>query len=147
MNTIRVSTTIHQPVEKVFKFTWDPQTIRLWLPEPSESIPLASGTEPTVARSHTKVRGPVGLTLEMIQETIEFVPNHRYISRAHEIHGWIVSQSRWDFEPVPEGTRVTVQHDVELHGWLQWGGPIFFLIARKKVEGDLLRLKKLLEKS
>jgi len=146
MKKIQASTIIHQPVEKVFEFTWDPQTIHLWLPEPSESIPLATEKEQARDRSRNKVRGLAGITLEYIQETMEFVPNCRFYARLREIHGWIISQSHWDFETVPEGTQITVQHDVELHGWLRLLSPILFPISRKKVENDLIRLKEILEK-
>ena len=146
MKKIQAITIIHQPVEKVFEFTWNPQTIHLWLPEPSESIPLATETEQAVTRSRNKVRGWAGITLEYIQETKEYVPNRRFYTRICEIHGWIISQSHWDFEMVAEGTQITVQHDVELRSWLRLVSPIFFLMAQKKVEGDLIRLKEILEK-
>jgi uncharacterized protein YndB with AHSA1/START domain len=147
MKKIQASTIIHQPVEKVFEFMWNPQTIRLWLPEPNESIPLATETEQLVARSRNKVRGWAGITLEYIQKTTEHIPNRKLYTELHEIHGWFISQSHWDFETVAAGTQITVQHDVELHGWLWLVSPIFFLMAQKKVEGDLIRLKKVLEKS
>jgi uncharacterized protein YndB with AHSA1/START domain len=82
---------IHQPVEKVFEFMWNPQTIRLWLPEPNESIPLATETEQLVARSRNKVRGWAGITLEYIQKTTEHIPNRKLYTELHEIHGWFIS--------------------------------------------------------
>jgi len=147
MKKIQASTIIHQPVERVFKFMWDPQIIRLWLPEPNESIPLAAETEQSGVRSRNKVRGWAGITLEYIQEIKEHIPNRKFYTQIHEIHGWIISQSHWDFETVATGTQVTVQHDVELHSWLRLASPILFPIAQKKVEGDLIRLKEILEKA
>lgn len=84
---------------------------------------------------------------ERLHETKEHVPNRKFYTQTREIHGWIISQNRWDYETAATGTQVTVQHDVELHGWLRLVSPIFFLMAQKKVEGDLIRLKKILEKS
>jgi uncharacterized protein YndB with AHSA1/START domain len=146
MKKIQASTIIHQPVEKVFEFMWDPQTIRLWLPEPNDSIPLATGPEGAVTCSRNKVRGWAGITFEYIQETKEYVPNRKIYTQICESHGWFISQSHWDFETVVEGTQITVQHDVESHSWLRLVSPILFLMAQNKVEDDLIRLKKILEK-
>jgi uncharacterized protein YndB with AHSA1/START domain len=147
MKQIQASTIIHQPVKNVFEFMWNPQTIRLWLPEPNESIPLATETEQPIVCSRNKVRGWAGITLEYIQETKEHIPNRKFYTQLREIHGWIISQSHWDYETVAAGTQITVQHDVELRSWLRLASPIIFLVAQKKVESDLIRLKKILEKS
>jgi hypothetical protein len=55
------------------------------------------------------------------------------------------AQSQWDFAPVPDGTRVTVNHEVALHGWIKSAEPVLMPTALGKVEGDLARLKKLPE--
>ena len=145
MEKIQASTWIHQPVERVYAYVCDPQTRRQWQPEAVESIPLASDSGEMGARSHNKVRGWAGLTLEVIQETQEFVPNRRFAHKLSEVHGLIDSCSEWDFEVVNDGTRVTIQHAVDLHGWLRLAAPVFVPAARRKVEADLVRLKKRLE--
>jgi hypothetical protein len=147
MKQIKASTIIHQPVKKVFEFMWDPQTIRLWLPEPNEILPPASGADQSIVRTRNKVRGWAGITLEYIQETKELIPNRKFDTELRETHGWFNSQNHWDYKTVAEGTQVAVRHNVELHSWLRLVSPIFFPIARKKVEGDLIRLKNVLEKS
>jgi uncharacterized protein YndB with AHSA1/START domain len=147
MKQIQASTIIHQPVEKVFEFMWDPQTIRLWLPEPNESIPLATEKDSTIVRSRNKVRGWAGISLEYTQETKEYIPNRKFYTQLREVHGWFISQSHWDYKPVAAGTQITVQHAVELRSWLRLLSPIFFLTAQKKVEGDFTRLEKVLEQN
>jgi len=145
MSTIQASTTISQPVERVFEFIWNPQNQRLWQPETIENLPLASEPGQAIGKSRTKVRGWAGLTMEVVEETKEFEVNRRVTAKTSEVHGWITSQNQWDFEPAAGGTQVSVRHEVELHGWLRLLGPLFLPAAQRKVENDLRRLKKILE--
>jgi hypothetical protein len=143
MSTIQTSTIIHRPVEQVFEFTYNPQKRRLWQPEAVELIEDNAGD----SRDHThkKVSGWAGLKLDVIDETKEFVPNQRHVTHTRETHGRFTVQSRWDFEVVPDGTRVVIHHEVMLNGWMKLASPILMLAARRKVDGDLARLKTALE--
>lgn len=147
MRTIKFTTVIHQPVERVVAFARDPQKLHIWQPDALESVPLPPESGGDGARYINKARGWAGLTLEVTEDAREILPGRRYVMQSRERHGWITGQSQWDYEPVSDGTRVTVQHDVALHGWLRLLGPVFMAGARSKVEGDLARLKKILEAS
>ena len=146
MKTIQSTILIHQPVERVFEFFMDPQKDPVWQPEVVESSTLEAEPGGAGVRTRTKARGFAGLTLEVIGETLECVPNQKLTSRMREVHGWINSLSQWRFESAADGTQVTVQHDVELHGWLRLLGFLVVAGAQRKIDGDMLRLKELLEK-
>lgn len=147
MDTIQATALFHQPVERVFALAFDPQKMLQWQPDvrSMESTPLPP--EPGgPARSRVKARSKIGPALEVVEEVTEFVPNQRRTARLREVHGWLTAQSQWRFEPAADGTQVTVQHDMEMHGWMRWVKPLFLFAARRKIEGDLLRLKDLSEK-
>ena len=145
MVKIEASVIILQPIEQVQAIAWDPQKRYLWLPEKIDSIPLVPGESGDGKRTHSRVHGPAGLTLEIYQECQEIIPNRRYVFNSREGHGWFTSHEQWDYEPISDGTRVTVQHDVSFCGWMKLFEPIIVMVARKKVKDDLIRLKKLVE--
>ena len=145
MAKIKASVMILRPVEQVLAVAWDPQKRYLWLPEKIDHLPLAPGESEDGSRIRSRVHGWAGLTLEITQECQEVVPDRQYAFNTRESHGWFTAREQWDYEPVPDGTRVTVQHEVAWHGWLKLAGPVFIPAARKKVKNDLVRLMKLVE--
>ena len=145
MDRIETSSLIHQPVERVFQFALDPQKLILWQPDILESVLLPADPESSFIPFRIKTQGWAGFNIEVIIEPTVVTPDKEYVFRTTEIHGWITSLSQWIFEKVPGGTRVSVQHDVELHGGLQLLRFAFIKAARKKHADDLTRLKELLE--
>ena len=145
MVKIKASVMILRPFEQVLAVAWDPQKRYLWLPEKIDRLPPTPGESGDRRRTRSRVHGWAGLTLEITQECQEVVPDRQYVFITRESHGWLTSREQWDYEPVPDGTRVTVQHDVSLHGWLKLVGPVFIPAARNKVKNDLVRLKRLVE--
>jgi uncharacterized protein YndB with AHSA1/START domain len=142
---IKASVMILRPIVQVLAVAWDPQKRYLWLPEKIDRLPLAPGESGDGRRTRSRVHGWAGLALEITQECQEVVPNRQYVFNTRESHGWFTSREQWDYEPLPDGTQVTVQHDVSLHGWLKLAGPVLIPAARKKVKDDLVRLKGLVE--
>jgi uncharacterized protein YndB with AHSA1/START domain len=142
---IKASVMILRPVEQVLAVAWDPKKRYLWLPEKIDRLPLAPGESGDGRRTRSRVHGWAGLKLEITQECQEIVPDRQYVFHTRECHGWFTSQEQWDYEPVPDGARVSVQHEVSMHGWLKLAGPVLILAARKKVKDDLVRLKRLVE--
>ena len=145
MVDINASVMIQRPIEQVLAVAWDPQKRYLWLPEKIDDLTPAAWRGGESLRTRSRVHGGAGIKLEIEQEGQETVPGRQVVFDTREIHGWFTSHEQWDYEPFPEGTRVSVQHEVTLHGWLKLVGPVLVPAARKKVKDDLLRLKKLVE--
>ncbi len=145
MYKIDATQTIEKPIEQVFEFASRPETNQLWSGDKIERTPLPTGPG-LVACTRIKVHSPIGVPLEVVEEMTEYTPGGGYASRIREVHGWVASQSSWRYTAVPRGTQVRVQHEVELHGWMRWLGPLFLWGARLKTRRDLERMKMLLEK-
>jgi uncharacterized protein YndB with AHSA1/START domain len=147
MEKIIASAVIHKPVERVYDYATNPKTNSEWQLDKIERTTLSSGTGAATAKIQLKVHGWAGATMNLTQEIMEHIPNQQITTRFNEAHGWLNASSQWKFEPVAEGTNVTMQHEIDLHGWLRWVGPVFMYVARRKVEDDLSRLIAQLEKA
>lgn len=134
--------TIHAPIEEVFAYWADFEKF----PEFMDHVESVSTTDDR--RSHWRVRGPLGTSIEWDSETTRFVPNEEIGWKSVEgsalKHAGIVR-----FEPVEDGraTRVSVRLTYNpVAGRLGHAvASLFRVDPKKSLDDDLLRLKSLLE--
>lgn len=131
---------VERPIDEVFAFVSDPANLTVWQPEVSEvraDGPLAAGS------TFVEVRSFLGKRFESTLEVSELEPPRVFSLRV--VKGPVKMAVRHDFQEEGEATRVTIagEGDVGPLGGLASG-----LIARKaaqRLEGDLGRLKQVLE--
>ena len=136
---------IECPVEEVFDFVADERNEPRYNPrmlraEKLSPGPIGAGTR---FRAEMKMKGrrrPVEMTVEFT----DYERPRRLASTTHlsamEIRGSLT------FEPVPEGTRMRWQWDLEPRGLLKVLGPLLGRIGRRQEQAVWLGLKRLLEK-
>jgi carbon monoxide dehydrogenase subunit G len=96
------SIVIHVPVDKVFAFWQDPANqVEVW---PSLVEVRDVQHRPGGGYIHTWVYKMAGMRLEGTTETVEFVPNQRFVEVSS---GGIDSRLTWTFEPEGDGTKLT----------------------------------------
>lgn len=95
---------IHTPLEKVFKFMADPYNLPVIWPAMDEIRNVVPN--PNGGWNFEWTYKMAGMKFEGAAETIEFVPNKHYIT--HSTKG-IESKFCWEYENVPEGTRLHIQ--------------------------------------
>lgn len=99
-------------------------------------------------RSHWKVRGPFGATVEWIAETTSFVPNERIAWES--VDGSLIKNTgtiRFESADGGRATRLDVRLSYNpVAGYLGHGiAALFRVDPKKSLDDDLLRLKSLLE--
>ncbi len=95
---------IRAPVEKVFKFMADPYNLpEIWpaMVEIRDVIPNPNG-----GSNFEWVYKMAGMHFKGASETTEYIPNIRYITRSTR---GIESMFCWEYEEVPEGTRLHLE--------------------------------------
>ncbi len=136
---------IERPVEDVFDFVADERNEPRYNPrmlraEKLSAGPIGAGTR---FRAEMKMKGRRRL-VEMTTEFTGYERPHRLASATHftsmEIHGSLT------FEPVPEGTRMRWQWNLEPRGLLKLVGPLIVRMGRRQEQAVWSGLKRLLEK-
>ena len=85
----------------------------------------------------------LGRRLEYTYELVELVPNERLVMRTQE--GPFPMETTYTWEPVPEGTRMTLRNRGNPSGFSRVTAPVMELAMRRATSKDLARLKALLE--
>jgi len=107
MVKVRKSIVIRAPVEKVFAFMSDARSNLEWLPGVMEITDVHD--EPGHVGSHFRwAYKMAGLRFEGETTLVEYAENRRMVT---EGRGAITNRWRFDYTPVPEGTRLDL--DVE----------------------------------
>jgi uncharacterized membrane protein len=133
--------TIDAPVEEVFAYwaSFD------HFPEFMDHVQSVSRSD---GRSHWKVRGPLGTTIDWDAEITSFVPNQKIAWKS--VDGSLIKHAGIvRFEPVDDGraTRLDVRLSYNAIGYLGHGiAALFRVDPKKSLDDDLLRLQSLLEK-
>ena len=95
---------IHAPVEKVFKFMADPYNLpEIW----TAMLEVRHVTaNPNGGANFEWTYNMAGVHFDGASETTEYIPNKRYITRSKK---GIDSRFCWEYENVPEGTRLHLE--------------------------------------
>jgi uncharacterized protein YndB with AHSA1/START domain len=142
MRDYRVSIEIKARPERVFPFLVEPDRLRAWFPGFVESRPLTDGG-PRVGTRSIDVIEENGRRVEFQTEISRFEPNRR-LEVAIEAP-LVDAVSDYQLEPRGDITAVAHHQRVRYKGWLRLLGPFFDGIARRRLEGDLARLREAVE--
>jgi uncharacterized membrane protein len=124
---IKVETTvqINKPVEEVFEFAANAENGPKWQ-EGLDSVTDITGGQEAGAR-YTEVRKFLGKDMKTVMETIEIVPNVKWVGKV--IEGPVPYQVTVLYEAVSGGTKMTTHVEAEPKG--------FFKVAQGAVQGQL----------
>lgn len=139
---VQKTISIDAPVEQVFSYFANVERFPEFMDHVQKVTPTGEG------RTHWKVRGPLGTSVEWDAEVTSFEPNHhiawKSVDKALVKQAGIVR-----FEPAlgGEGTRVDVHLCYNpIAGYIGHGiASLFGVDAKTSLDEDLLRLKSLLE--
>ena len=103
------SITIQAPVDRVFAYISEPANqVEIW---PSMVEVTDVERLPDGGYTHGWVYKMAGVRLKGSTETVEFLPNQRFVE---ETKGGIQSILTWTFEPEDGGTRLTVETEYKV---------------------------------
>ena len=135
---------IHYPIEQVYAFMsvpknrlrYDPKLIDV---RQAPNGPLRIGSQIVEVRSMMGVRG------EMVTEVAELEPNRRIGYRTLQADP-MNAVGAYQFESVPEGTRLTLNFVVKPRGMIKLVLPIVGRGMKRDIAAALERIKAVLEK-
>ncbi len=136
------SITIGRPVEEVFAYLKDIENLAKWHGqvdhgEQTSEGPLGVGT------TYRGSSDLMGRKMEWTSEITEYEPNRKVAQKLDM--GPAVMAMSWLVEPVGDGTKFTMISEGEMGGLAKLAGPLMDRTMKKQMEGNLARLKALLE--
>lgn len=134
---------IAAPVSDVFAFVSNVENLPKFQSDVVKSTPLSN--EPMRAGTRfEEVVNILGRKVATVCEVTDYQPTRRFGFRS------VSSQSiryagTMDLQPNGRGTRVTLNVEISLNGWLRLVEPMFKLEVKKGVRNEVEALKKLME--
>lgn len=142
MESMELSIVINRPTEEVFTYLANLENDVKWRREWVEAKNTSGGSL-SVGATFRLSGELLGRRIPTVYEVIEYEPNHRAAWKA--VSGPLPLTFRRTFEPFEGGTRVIIRYEVELHGFLKLVKPLVMNMGKRQLEGDIPRLKGLLE--
>lgn len=135
---LRWTVTINAPVEQVFSYLRDPENMWHSPDVGIADIKVTPEGVGTTVRNVFALPGlkHLGITGNVIAETVEFVPNRRIVVKATPSMGRMVKFDgtwTWTFEPVNSGTKLIVDY-AELANWFVYA---FDRLTGKKQDSEM----------
>jgi hypothetical protein len=139
-----VSTLINRPLAEVFQFVTNVANQPRWQSSSLENTQLTPG--PMAAGVTTQHVGKwLGRRYVSKGLVTEFEPNSRWAYKS--LDGPYQLEMRYRFETEPDGTRLTMVADGEDAGFFRLPAPLLRFFAQRVLQGDLDRLRKVMESS
>jgi uncharacterized membrane protein len=139
---VRWAITLNRPIEEVYQFWRDPQNLPRFMSR-VESVQMMGER-----RSHWRVRGPMGRTIEFDSEIVEDRPNEMIAWRTLEGAPMSQSGTVW-FRPAPGGRGTEVEVEMQYAPRAKGiGVPVVRLLAKpleQQLRQDLRTFKELME--
>jgi uncharacterized membrane protein len=134
---------IKRPRDEVFAFASDPANAPAWYKN-IEAIDWET-SPPAAVGSRIRFRAQfLGRTLEYTYEVREFEPGRRFVMSTAQ--GPFPMETTYTWEDAPDGaTKMTLRNRGESSGFAAVTAPVMKRAMRKANEGDLRRLRRLLE--
>jgi uncharacterized membrane protein len=145
MAHFQTSIVIQRPVAEVFALVSNYQNSPLWVSGALDHQKVTPG--PIGVGTVIRTRGHfMGQPIETTRTVIAYEPNARYAFRS--AYRQVPFTTTFVFEPLPakRATRLTATVEGEPTGIYKAAMPLILNMVRQQLEGDLRRLKKLLEK-
>ena len=136
------SIVINRPLEEVFAYLTDVANWSRW----NEAVGNVVQTPPGAMGLGTTLRGAsevMGRTMQWSGQILEYEPNNKVVQKMHV--GPAEIQASWIFQPVEGGTRLTMRSEAGTSGPFRIAGPLMDRVVKKQLEGNLARLKAVLE--
>jgi uncharacterized protein YndB with AHSA1/START domain len=137
-----VSTLINRPLAEVFKFVTNVENQPKWQSSSVENTQLTPGPMAVGAKIQ-HVGKWLGRRYVGIGQVTEFEPDSKWAYKS--LSGPYQLEMRYRFEPAPGGARLTMVADGEDSGFFRLPAPLLRFFAQRVLQGDLDRLKKVLE--
>jgi uncharacterized protein YndB with AHSA1/START domain len=143
MAQFKTSLVIRRPVEDVFAFVSNYQNSARWVTGAMEHTKVSTG--PIGVGTVIRTTGwAMGLRIEATRIVTAYEPYSRYAFKSE--YRQVPLTTTFLFEPIQGGTRLTVVVEGEPTGLFKAATPFILGTIRQQFEGDLRRLKALLEK-
>jgi len=142
MAQFKTSIVIQRPREIVFAMVSNYQNSSLWVSGALEHQQITPG--PIGVGTVIRTRGRfMGQPIEATRTVVTYESPSRYAFRS--AYQQVPFTTTFEFEAWPNGTRLTATVEGEPTGLYKAAMPLIFSLIRQQLEGDLRRLKKLLE--
>ena len=149
---IRAEIEINRPAAQVFRWISREDLIKQWAGGLSEITPESSATEDGEIgkRFHiTELDKEENFRTEMEMTVTEYAPDEKLGFQIRSLEGQgegFVENAEYRLSPAPGGTELTIEIQTDFYGRLPRAfEPVITRAARKKVQRDLERLKRLVE--
>lgn len=142
MARIEESVEIRCPIAKVFAYTTDVKSWPKWQP-----FPEAEQTSPGPMDIGTTTKGTIrmmGLTMKWTAEVMEYELNSKFGKNISS--GAIAIEQHNTYNPVDEGTTLTIMYDIKVGGLMKLFSPILIILIHKGLVKALSNLKGILER-
>jgi hypothetical protein len=142
MAQFKTSIIIQRPLEIVFSIVSDYQNSSLWVSGALEHQQITPG--PIGVGTVIRTRGRfMGQQIEATRTVVAYEPPMRYAFRS--AYQQVPFTTTFVFDPLGNSTRLTATVEGEPTGVYKAAMPLILNLIRQQMEGDLRRLKKLLE--
>jgi uncharacterized membrane protein len=135
-------TVVHRPVDEVAAYAADPTNAPEWYKN-IESIEWETEPEVRVGARMAFVAHFLGKRLAYTYEIVEYDPGTRLVMRTSQ--GPFPMETTYTWEPVDEGTRMTLRNRGEPSGFSKLVAPFIVGNAKRANRDDLATLRALLE--
>jgi uncharacterized membrane protein len=142
MERYELNTVINRPIEEAFAFLENLENDLKWRREWVDARKMSKGTIGIGTRFSLFAKA-FGRRIETVYETIEYEPNRLAAWKA--MSGPLPLTFRRTFEHVEGGTRITIIYEAELRGFFKLVMSLLAGSVKRQHEGDLRKLKELLE--
>jgi uncharacterized protein YndB with AHSA1/START domain len=143
MTRAEMSITISRPIDDVFSVLTTPEDTPKWSSSAVEEQLTSPGPVGVGSTRRAVVRSFGGRTTTNETVVTAFEPNRRVAMRT--ISAPVPFEAAWAFTALPEGTRVDWTWSFEFKGAARLFGPPFAVYFRRSLQGDLARLKRMME--
>jgi uncharacterized membrane protein len=142
MTKLEHSVIINRPVEEVFEFMTNPENEKKYRTDLLEMEVTSEGPM-GVGSTTREVAQFLGRKIETTGEVTEHVKNKVVATKSTS--GPIPFTFRTRFEPVEEGTKVTMEFEGEIGGFFKMAESLVVKMGMKQIEKDFSKVKDLLE--
>lgn len=130
------------PVEKAFAFIMDINNLTRWETNMSD-IELLTPGEVGIGTKFSGKAKAMGMRMKWVAEVTEFEPNRVYAEKIDTSGSTITA--RLLFEPVEEGTKITIAREMNMAGPLKLMTPFLKSSTLKQTDESFENLKNILE--
>jgi uncharacterized membrane protein len=142
MIKVENSVIINRPIGEVFEFVSNIENLPQWAGPVLEAKQTSDGAV-GVGATQTQVAQFLGRKIETSQEVTEYEPNKKFSTKTTS--GPLPMEIHYILEPAAEGTKVTLEGNVDAGGFFKVAEPLVARMLKRQTESDAANLKDLLE--